>query len=251
MDIAARLIGLLENVHPRFDAERRAWAIGVGCLCDLPPDHEFPDRELRHAVRTLAESGDFPVGPLAYEVDGAAIEVTDRRIVARRDLDGAPFAEGRAEVGPGPVVVVGLTRSGIAGTGPARPGDMILTDVEAAFADVALVTGALALQTGYRGLVGLAVDVVADIPGRPLQLRALDPLTGAPIPPDQREHEFHPVCSVFHTDEVALPGGGLNRPAGHRIVYQGCVAIAHEFGLATPQLMTHWERGTPPPGQVI
>lgn len=199
----------------------------------------------------LDESGDFPVGPLAYEMEGATIEVTDRRIVARRDLDGSPFVEGRAQVGPGPVVVAGLTRSGIAGTGPARPGDMILVDVEAAFADIALITGALALQTRYRGLVGLAVDVVSDVAGHPLQLRPLDPCTGFPTPPDNREHEFHPVSSVFHTDEIALPGGGLNRPAGHRIVYQGCVAIAHEFGLATPQLMTHWERGTPPPGQVV
>lgn len=161
-----------------LDVDRRAWILGVGHLRDVDPARPMPPLDRFGAVFAWArEQGLFPTGALNYVGDAeASLLAQDIATLTFRHKDdrGDDYLEVMVGVGIAGFFAVGMTRTGNLGSETGRPADVIVTDVEAACADLAVVGTLAGQMLHYEGPVDMALSISDEVPGHPLRMRSFD-----------------------------------------------------------------------------
>lgn len=235
------LNGAVDKAIPVLDVDRRAWVFCTGRLVDLDVATEFSEDQVREFFTRAYESGDFPLGPIAYSPAEQKVEFHSffRSIVARQDHAGQPYLESRIGYGKAGIIGNALTRSGRFDSGPIRPFDVLQSDVETTLAEVIGQLTLTAMLTGYRGAARYRVAVLGSPDTR---LRRLDDETGELRAWQECADSFERFTMELQvTDD-------LDRPKVHAAVFPGVLRIAEQFGAAGPQYFVDpHRRGTPAP----
>ena len=235
------LSGAVDKAIPFLDLDRRAWVFCTGRLVDLGDDTLFSTEQVRDFFTRGYESGDFPLGPIAYSPVEQDVQFHPlfQSIHARQDDHGEPFLESRIGYGGAGILGNALTRSGRFDTGPVRPFDVLQCDVETTLAEVIGQLALTAMLIGYRGPARFRVAVLGTDETR---LRRFDDETGVVLAPQECASSFEPFTMELQVTD------GLTREEVHARVYPAVMRIVEQFGAAGPQYFVDPERrGTPPP----
>ena len=212
-----------------LDTGARAWVVGATRFVDADDLSARRIRDIGRLLEMAWRTGQFPVGPLAYQPGAPTIDIRPDRHHARIDMlaNGAPFISVSLTLTPTGTIVCG-TRSGKLADGIDEPSHVLLTDVEAGIVDLITFTSLRAKQIGYSGEVELALDLYSRVPGRPLQLRCYDEVSG------DLASGAAPGTFTVPTARFGLRDG---RQVG-RVTLDVLQDVARQFGAGGPQLIT-------------
>lgn len=196
-------------------------------LADIEDDTVVTAQEVLDLIGTAMDSGEVPIGPFEYAQGDVEQALHDEGPVATMGsvLDGVTMLRVAIALGPRGWLAIGGSRYGhLPHSDRAYPGSaVLLPDVEAGLAELAVYTRQRARHLGYRGRVAVDVQSVCD---RPLLLYAVDPTSGGLT--EGIESRCSPTLAMEYS---------LDMPPEHieALHYEAAARLAHAYGVAEPQ----------------
>lgn len=225
----AFLADALSVAATQLDTDRRAWVIGIAWLREAANTRTREGAAVDTILRSCREHAEFPSGAMGYVTLDGEPEVNEMFQMAsmHHRLNGADYLDIRIALGAEGFIGYGFTRSGVLADHPGQPSHVLLTDVEAAIADLGTLSASTVAHLGYGGPVEVVVGVCWT-GAEPLRLRALDPDTGELG--ECQEAPFGPVFGAFRGDQ--------DFSSQYPEVLRMATEAARQFGMEEPQLMT-------------
>ncbi len=226
----AKLAEALAVATTLLDTDRRAWVIGIAWLAEEGRGRRPQAEDVDPVLRACRETEEFPCGAMGYvTMDGEPeINETYRMAAMHHRRDGADYLDIRIALGVEGFLGYGFTRSGVLADGPGQPNHVLLSDVEATIADLAMLSAFSAAHLGYQGPVETVIGISWTGEPEPLRLRALDPETGE-LGAGVEAAAFEPVFGSFGTD--------ADYGTQYGVVLRMATEAAQQFGISEPQLM--------------
>lgn len=221
----------LATATTMLDTDRRAWVIGIAWLREAEGPGTPRGVDVDEILRACRENAEFPCGAMGYVTLDGEPEINESYEMAslHHRRDGEDYLDIRVAVGVEGFLGYGFTRSGVLGERGGLPSHVLLTDVEAAIADLGTLAAFSTAHLGYEGPVDTVVGIGWSAGDVPLWLRALDPESGE-LGPGLEASAFEPVFGSFGTDrDFQTQYGEVLRMA---------TEVAQQFGMSGPQLMT-------------